>query len=63
MKFKLDYDIVDAITLKGLKEHRKMLKKSLKDHFEKGSWMHPEDVVYNAKLVDAMTEIIEYYGR
>lgn len=62
MKFKLDYEVVDAIVLKGLKDHRKMVKKSLKNHLENGAWMHPEDVVYNAKLIDAMTEVIEYYG-
>jgi hypothetical protein len=62
MKFELDYDLVDAITLKALKNHRKMLKRQLKDHLENGSWMHPEDVVNSAKLIDAMDVIIDYYG-
>jgi hypothetical protein len=62
MKFELDYDLVDAITLKALKNHRKMLKRQLKDHLENGSWMHPEDVVNNAKFIDAMDVIIDYYG-
>ena len=62
MKFKLDYEVVDAIVLKELKRHRKMLKKQLKDHLENGAWLHPNDVVQNAKLIDAMSEIIEYSG-
>ena len=62
MKFKLDYEVVDAIVLKELKRHRKMLKKQLKDHLENGVWLHPDDVVHNAKLIDAMSDIIEYYG-
>ena len=62
MKFKLDYEVVDAIVLKGLKDHRKMVKKSLKDHLENGAWMHAEDVVYNTKLIAAMDVLIDYYG-
>lgn len=62
MKFELDYDVVDAIVLKGLKDHRKMVKKSLKDHLENGTWMHEDDVVYNVRLIKAMEVVIDYYG-
>lgn len=62
MKFELDYEVVDKIVLKGIKEHRKMVKKSLKDHLENGTWMHADDVVYNTRLIAAMELIIDYYG-
>ena len=62
MKFELDYEVMDAMILKGLKEHRKMLKRGLKNHLENGSWMHADDVVYNTKLIKAMKKIIRYYG-
>ena len=61
-KFKIDYEVAEKITLASLKDHRKMLKKMNKDHLENGAWMHPEDLVQNAKLIDAMGEIIKYYG-
>jgi hypothetical protein len=62
MKFKLDYDLVDAITLKALKSHRKILKKQLKNHLENGAWMHQDDVVNTPKLINALDVIIDYYG-
>jgi GTPase Era involved in 16S rRNA processing len=61
-KFKLDYELVEKITLESLKDQRKMLKKMNKDHLQNGTWLHPDDLVQNAKLIDAMTEIIDYYG-
>jgi hypothetical protein len=61
-KFKLDYELADKITLANLKDQRKMLKKMNKDHLQNGTWLHPDDLVQNAKLIDAMTEIIDYYG-
>lgn len=62
MKFKLDYEVVDAIVLKDLKRHRKMLKKQLKDHLENGAWLHPNDVASTPKLIEAMKVVIDYYG-
>lgn len=44
-----------------LKEQRRYLKKELAD-FKKGGYLHPEDVVNNTRLVEAMDMIIKYYG-
>jgi hypothetical protein len=60
-KLEIDYETAERITLITLKDHRKYLKKELKAH-KKGAWLHPEDVVYNTKLVEAIDVIIHYYG-
>lgn len=66
----LPFEIADQITLVSLKDHRAYLKSELKqwkknpktDDNPDGYWMHPEDVVNNAKLIDSMNVIIAYYG-
>ena len=60
-KLEIDYETAERITLITLKDHRKYLKKELKAH-KKGAWLHPEDVAYNIKLVEAIDVIIHYYG-
>ena len=37
------------------------LKKELAD-FKKGGYLHPEDVVNNTRLVQALDDVIKYYG-
>ncbi len=60
-KLEIDYETADRIALIVLKDHKKYLKKELKAH-KKGLWLHPEDVVYNTKLVEALDVVIKYYG-
>jgi hypothetical protein len=60
-KLEIDFDTADRITLLTLKEQRKYLKKELAD-FKKGGYLHPEDVVNNTRLVQAMDMVIKYYG-
>lgn len=60
-KLEIDYETAERIALIILKDHRKYLKKELKAH-KRGSWLHPEDVVYNTKLVEALDVVIKYYG-
>jgi hypothetical protein len=63
MKIALDYDVADGITLLTLKEHRKMIKKQVKDHLKKGDYMHPEDFAFNqTTLIPALDVIIRHYG-
>lgn len=57
----LDGEIADRITVLNLKEHRSYLKKELRGH-KKGEWLHPEDVVNNAKIIEAMDLIIKHFG-
>jgi len=60
-KFEIDYETAERICLLSLKDNRDYLKKELKDH-KKGAWMHPEDVVYNTQLIEALDVVIHYYG-
>lgn len=60
-KLEIDFETADRITLITLKEQRKFLKKELAD-FKKGAYLHPEDVVNNTRLVQAMDQVIKYYG-
>lgn len=60
-KLEIDSETADRITVISLKEHRGYLKKELK-RYNKGEWLHPEDVVKNAQLVQAMNLIIAHYG-
>jgi hypothetical protein len=57
----IDYDIADKIALSSLKDHRKFMKKDLKD-YKNGKYLHAEDVVRNAELIYAIELIISYYG-
>jgi len=57
----LDGEVADGITLLTLKEHRSYLQKELRN-FKKGEYLHPEDVVNNTRLVEAMNIIIKYFG-
>jgi hypothetical protein len=60
-KLEIDVETADRITVISLKEHRGYLKKELAK-FKKGEYLHPEDVVGNTRLVQAMDLIIKYYG-
>lgn len=57
----IDFETADRITLITLKEQRGYLKKELKK-FEKGEWLHPEDVVNNTRMIQALDQVIKYYG-
>jgi len=54
-----------------LMEYRTYLKKELSDWKKNprsetnpdGYWLHPEDVVINTKLVEAMNTVIKYFGK
>lgn len=60
-KLELDFETAERITLLSLKDQRSYLKKELRD-YKKGAYLHPEDVVKNQELVEAMDVIIKYYG-
>ena len=60
-KLEIDFETADRIVLIALKDQRKYLKKELSD-YKKGQYLHPEDVVGNQKLIEAMNLIIKYYG-
>ena len=57
----IDFDTADRITVITLKEQRQYLKKELKD-FNKGEYLHPEDVVNNTRVVQALDVVIKHFG-
>ena len=59
----IDFDTADRITVVNMKESLAYLEKELKDHVEKGSWLHPDDA-YNSqfKLIPALKTLIKYYS-
>lgn len=60
-KLEIDIETAERLALITLKDHQKYIKKELKD-FKKGGYLHPEDVVYNTRLLEALYIVIEYYG-
>ena len=60
-KLEIDFETADRITVICLKEQRKYLKKELK-RFEKGEYLHPEDVVNNTRMIQALDQVIKYYS-
>ena len=58
---RIDYETADRITMLTLKETRDYLQDELKSH-EEGKWLHPEDVVSNQKLIEALGVVLKYYG-
>jgi hypothetical protein len=57
-KVELDLDTVDRLALVSLNDHRRFLIEA----FEAGDYFHIEDQKRSAKLIDAFTEVIKYYG-
>lgn len=60
-KIEIDFETADRITLISLKDQRKYLKKELAD-FKKGEYLHPEDVVNNTRMVQALDLVIKHFG-
>jgi acyl-CoA hydrolase len=61
MKYEIDTETADKITLDVLKDHRRYLEEEL-ENYENGGYLHPEDVVNNQKLIKHLTKVIEYFG-
>ena len=59
----IDCEVADDITIAVLKDHLGYLKKDMKSHVEEGTWMHPDDVKLNKKLIKKLTFILtKYFG-
>ena len=61
---KIDFEVADKITLKNLVNNRDMIKCDIEKHLfdPENNWMHPDDVVYNKKLLKALNRVIDYFG-
>ena len=60
-KLEIDFETADRITVITLKEQRRYLKKELAQ-FKKGQYLHPEDVVNNTRVVQALDIVIKHFG-
>jgi hypothetical protein len=60
-KLEIDVETADRIAVITLKEQRGYLKKELAK-FKKGEYLHPEDVVNNTRMIQALDVVIKYYG-
>ena len=60
-KLEIDFETADRITVITLKEQRRYLKKELAQ-FKKGEYLHPEDVVNNTRVVQALDLVIKHFG-
>ena len=58
----IPFEVADNITLASLKDQHRYLKKETRLHLEKGEWLHPEDLVKNVQLINALELLIPYYG-
>jgi hypothetical protein len=59
----IPFEVADEIVLATLKNQLNYLEKEVKDHVEKGSWMHPEDY-HNSmtRLIPSLEIVIDYFG-
>ena len=60
-KLEIDFETADRITVTCLKDQRRYLKKELAQ-FKKGEYLHPEDVVNNTRVVQALDVVIKHFG-
>jgi hypothetical protein len=64
-------EAADAITVDNLSNYRDYLKYELtewnkspkSDANPNGFWLHPEDVVINMRMIEAMDLILKYFGK
>jgi hypothetical protein len=61
MKFEIDYETADKITLQNLQDHLRRTTLDLQN-YEDGKWMHPEDVAHAHKLIPALKLLVHYFG-
>lgn len=58
----IPFEVADGIALAVMKEQRAYLQSEINDHYEKGSYLHPEDIGNNMNLIEALDRIIKYFG-
>lgn len=57
----IDWETADRITAASLKDYRDSLKQQL-DNYNEGGWLHPEDVVHNQKMIEAIDFVVKDFG-
>jgi hypothetical protein len=62
-EFKLPYEVVEGIALASLQDHLEMLKTEVRNHLQRGDYLHPEDFENSVfKLIPSFEVLIRYYG-
>jgi hypothetical protein len=60
-KLEIDMETADRITVLVLRDQRRYLKKELMQ-FEKGGYLHADDVVNNTRMIAALDLVIKHFG-
>jgi hypothetical protein len=68
-KLEIPYEVADGITLAVLEDYREYLQSELDQWFANpkspenpdGYWMHPEDIVNNRVVIDALDTVIRQF--
>lgn len=55
----IDYETADRITAATLAEYRDNLQSDINNHLEKGTWLHPEDLAHNTKVIAAIDVVLK----
>ena len=59
----IDWETADRITVTNLKNQLEYLETEVKDHLEKGKWMHPEDLhLSTTQYIPSLKILINFYG-
>jgi hypothetical protein len=58
----LDWLTADRITVCCLQDAKQTLRNDLSKHKENNSWLHPDDVIYNEAIIEAIDVLLRYYG-
>jgi hypothetical protein len=57
----LDGETADRITILSIRDSIEYLQKEL-DDYKNGEWLHPDDVIMNQVYIEAMEQVLRYYG-
>jgi hypothetical protein len=60
-KIELSAEVADGIAVLVLQDYMKYLKQELKD-FKNGSYLHPEDVTHNTKMIESIKYVLKDFG-
>lgn len=54
----IDWETADKITAANLRDYRDSLQGQL-DNYKEGGYLHPEDVVHNQKVIEAIEIVLK----
>jgi len=57
----IDYDAAESITISTISNHQKFLAAELEASKEEKLYLHPDDVIRNERLIEAMDFLLKNY--